>query len=82
MRAMFEDVEPPSPAEVAELRRRLRLTQAAMASLFGMTPTHYRNLERGRKVASPLVSRLMLWIESGYRPPEFRALNVRLLPED
>lgn len=78
---MFEPLEPPSPADILRLRKRLGLTQAAMATFLGVSLSCYRNFEKGRQEAHPIVSRVICWLEGGYMPPEFIALGLSLSPE-
>lgn len=81
----FDSVAPPSAAELVAFRARVRVNgepagMVTMASLYGVTRQHYHRLEAGTCVADALVSRVMLWLESDVRPPEFVALNVQILP--
>lgn len=72
----FEAVEPPSAEDVIAFRHRLGLSQVSMASLLGVKPQQYRHIEKGRRRASPLLARIISWIDSGFQPPEFTALGV------
>jgi transcriptional regulator with XRE-family HTH domain len=76
----IEPVEPPAPEDVLRLRKRLGLTQRAMAAFLGVSLSQYRNVEKGRQRANPLLSRFICWLEGGWRPPEFVALGVELGP--
>lgn len=73
---MFEPLEPPAPEDVRDLRAKLGLTQVEMADFCGLKLSHYRNIERGRHCAGPLLSRVLCWIEGGFIPPEFVALGL------
>lgn len=57
------------PANIRDLRRRLKLTQAAFAHWLGVTREHVHRIETGKETPGVTLSRLLDAIQQGYRPP-------------
>lgn len=83
---LFDPVRPPSAQELKAFRARLLvdgkpMPVTTMASLLGMSRMQYWRAENGQAEANAIASRLILWIEDDYMPPEFRALGVTVVNE-
>src|SRR5262252_7971105 len=58
-----KDVDPAQGRRIAEVRRRLRLTQEEVARRMGMTVSAIKHLEHGRAEVSPqLLERFASWL--------------------
>lgn len=47
------------------IREHLKLSQAQIAAALGLSLSHWRNIERGRAEAGPLVTRVLHLLEDG-----------------
>lgn len=55
------------PLTLYRLRRRLHLTQAAMAALVGVAPNTVARWERGELAMRPTTARLVAFVVADYR---------------
>lgn len=74
---IFDPAAPPEPETILRYRENLNLTQASMASFFGLSLSQYRNIERGRAPAPALMSRVFRWWSIGWTPPEMVMVKVK-----
>ncbi|KQQ90989.1 hypothetical protein ASF65_00145 [Aureimonas sp. Leaf324] len=68
-----------SPAEFKAARLRLGLSIYDLGSLLGVDPRTIRKWEAdpagsNARPPNPVASRVMSWLESGFRPPEWPAV--------